>query len=76
MVCDTTNARSGYGAKASEVVKCSTDEEVIDSVIEQVQEHDLVFARLMDLATLQGCMYDSLSFWIRLMIREWNIWTG
>jgi len=63
VVCDTTNARSGYGAKATEVIKCSSDEEVIESVIEQVQEHDLVFARLMDLAALQGCM----SFTLRLL---------
>lgn len=55
VVCDTTNARSGYGAKANEVIKCSTDEEVVDSVIEQVEQHDLVFARLMELATVQGC---------------------
>jgi RNA exonuclease 1 len=55
VVCDTTNARSGYGAKANEVIRGSTDEEVIDAVIEQVEKHDLVFARLMDLASVQGC---------------------
>jgi RNA exonuclease 1 len=55
VVCDTTNARSGYGAKATEVIRCSTDDEVIDSVIAEVDDHDLVFARLMDLASVQGC---------------------
>ena len=60
VVCDTTNARSGYGAKATEVIKCSTDEEVIDQVIEQVQEHDLVFARLLELASVQGCTSEIL----------------
>lgn len=54
-VCDPTNARVGYAAKATDVIKCGSDKEVADAIIEQVQTHDLVFARMMDLGSVQGC---------------------
>lgn len=54
-VCDPTNARTSYASKATDVVRCSNDDELVDAVIDQVESHDLVFARMMDLGTVQGC---------------------
>lgn len=63
-VCDPTNARTSYASKATDVVRCSDDDELIDAVIEQVQKHDLVFARMMDLGTIQGCKSGLICFGI------------
>lgn len=57
-MCDPTHARTGYAAKATDVIKCGSDEEVTDAIIAQVDTHDLVFARMMDLGSVQGCKPD------------------
>lgn len=54
-VCDPTNARTGYAARATEVVRCGSDEEIVDGILDQVESHDLVFARMLDLGSVQGC---------------------
>jgi RNA exonuclease 1 len=60
-VCDTSNARSGYASKATTVIKCESDDGVVDAIVDQVEGHDLVFGRLMDLASVQGCEYELFS---------------
>lgn len=62
VVCDTSNARAGYGSKATTAIKCETDDGVVDAILEQVEGHDFVFGRLMDLASAQGCKSALSSF--------------
>jgi len=52
---DYGNPRGWYGAKASTVVACQNDDEVVRGVVEHVEGHDLVFARFMELGNVQGC---------------------
>lgn len=56
-VCDYFNPRAGYGAKATTAVKCMNDEDVTKAVCENVEAHEFVFGRLMELANTQGCTY-------------------
>ncbi|BEI88426.1 uncharacterized protein CcaverHIS019_0111440 [Cutaneotrichosporon cavernicola] len=54
LVADYGNPRAWFGAKATTVVACTNDDEVVDAVAEQVGEHEFVFARLTDLANVQN----------------------
>lgn len=58
-VCDYFNPGAGYGAKATTATKCSNDEEVVEAICAQVEGHDLVFGRLMELSNVQGCGQDN-----------------
>nr|XP_019047506.1 hypothetical protein I302_04121 [Kwoniella bestiolae CBS 10118]OCF26436.1 hypothetical protein I302_04121 [Kwoniella bestiolae CBS 10118] len=51
---DYSNPRTSLGAKAITAIRCSTDDEIVDKVIENVEGHDLVFGRMMELANVQG----------------------
>lgn len=55
--CDYGNVKSGQGGKATTVTRCTTDDEVVDHVIEHAQDHDFVFGRMMELANAQGCKF-------------------
>nr|ODN81413.1 RNA exonuclease 1 [Cryptococcus depauperatus CBS 7841] len=61
--CDYGNPRWLYGNKATTAISCSDDEEVWTAVRQHVKSHDFVFARLMDLARVQGCKSHVLWFW-------------
>ncbi|WVR04385.1 hypothetical protein IAU60_001387 [Kwoniella sp. DSM 27419] len=52
--CDYGNPRGTYGAKATTVVKCTNDDEVVEAMQREVESHDLVFGRLMELSNVQG----------------------
>ncbi|KAK8846710.1 hypothetical protein IAR55_005797 [Kwoniella newhampshirensis] len=52
--CDYGNPRAMYGAKATTAVRCTTDDEVIHRMKENMESHDFVFGRMMELATVQG----------------------
>jgi RNA exonuclease 1 len=63
-LCDYFSLRGGYGTKATTAVKCTTDDEVLEAMIRQVEGHDFVFGRLMQLANVQGCE------WIRVDVKS------
>ena len=54
-ICDHGTPSSGHGSRATTVVKCRTDDEVISAMCDNVPKHDFVFGRLMELADVQGC---------------------
>ncbi|OCF37620.1 hypothetical protein I316_00747 [Kwoniella heveanensis BCC8398] len=51
---DYGNPRGTYGAKATTAIKCSSDDEVVENMLREVEGHDLVFGRFMELASVQG----------------------
>nr|XP_019008804.1 uncharacterized protein I206_06488 [Kwoniella pini CBS 10737]OCF47585.1 hypothetical protein I206_06488 [Kwoniella pini CBS 10737] len=51
---DYGNPRSSYGSKATTAIRCSDDDEVVEKIIENVEGHDLVYGRMMELANVQG----------------------
>ncbi|WRT65068.1 uncharacterized protein IL334_002010 [Kwoniella shivajii] len=51
---DYGNPRSSYGSKATTAIRCSTDDEIVEKILENVEGHDLVFGRMMELANVQG----------------------
>jgi len=53
-VVDHGNPAQWHGAKAKTAVACSTDDEVIQGIIDTIPSHDLVFARMMDLSHAVG----------------------
>jgi RNA exonuclease 1 len=55
VMCDSGNPRGGLGAKATTFVKCSSDEEVLKGIQENVGGHDFSFGRFGELAAVQGC---------------------
>lgn len=55
LVADYGNPRAWYGAKATTAVACTTDDQVIDAVIDNVATHDYTFARMTELSNIQHC---------------------
>lgn len=53
--CDYSTGRSSLGAKATTSVHCTSDDEVLQAMVENVPKHDFVFGRFMDLSNIQGC---------------------
>jgi len=53
-VVDYGNPAAMHGSKATSVVACTNDGEVVEGVKETVQSHHFVFARMMRLADLNG----------------------
>ncbi|WVF70114.1 hypothetical protein IAT40_004902 [Kwoniella sp. CBS 6097] len=51
---DYGNPRGTYGAKSTTAIKCSSDDQVVENVLKEVEGHDLVFGRFMELANVQG----------------------
>ncbi|WVQ68933.1 uncharacterized protein L199_007142 [Kwoniella botswanensis] len=51
---DYSNPRTSLGAKATTAIRCTTDDEIVDKILENVEGHDLVFGRMMELANVQG----------------------
>ncbi|GFZ49104.1 hypothetical protein JCM24511_06854 [Saitozyma sp. JCM 24511] len=52
--CDYFNMRGGLSARATTAVKCTSDDEVVGGIATQVESHDFVFGRFMELANVQG----------------------
>lgn len=55
LVADYGNPRSWYGANATTAVPCSSDDEVVNAVVEHIAEHDYIFARMTELSNIQRC---------------------
>ena len=69
-MCDYSNIKNGHGSRATKPIKCENDDEVVDNMIAEVEGHDLVFGRMMELANTLGCKYATASsplmpHWIR-----------
>ena len=54
-VVDHGNPAVMHGSKASTAIGCTSDEEIVEKFLEVMPSHDFVFARLMNLASTQGC---------------------
>ncbi|WVQ83395.1 hypothetical protein IAT38_005536 [Cryptococcus sp. DSM 104549] len=52
--CDYGNPRLLHGSKATTVVRCESDDDVVKAVGEVVKTHDFVFGRLKELSVVQG----------------------
>lgn len=55
LVADYGNPRSWFGAKATTAVACTSDDEVVDAVVNGIEEHEYVFCRLTELSNVQNC---------------------
>lgn len=53
--CDYGDPRWLYGAKATTAVRCTSDDDVVNAVVKNVQSHTFVFGRMMELSEAQGC---------------------
>ncbi|EJU05931.1 hypothetical protein DACRYDRAFT_60431 [Dacryopinax primogenitus] len=53
-VVDHGNPAQWHGSKAKTSVACTTDDDVVQGVIDVIPEHDFVFARFMDLSHAKG----------------------
>lgn len=53
--CDYGDPRWLYGAKATTAVRCTSDDDVVNAVVKNVQRHTFVFGRMMELSEAQGC---------------------
>jgi RNA exonuclease 1 len=58
LVCDHGNPLTWYGAKATTVVQCESDQQVVDGLKAHVGSHELSFGRLMALQKSLGCTSD------------------
>lgn len=47
-----------HGAKATTAVACQNDQEVLEGLVKNVESHDLVIARFMDLSHTLGCEFN------------------
>lgn len=56
-IVDRGDPGKWHGAGAGTAVPCTSDEEVVKGVLEQVEGCDFVWARLMGLAEAQGCTF-------------------
>lgn len=56
-VVDHGNPGVMHGAKAARAVSCTTDEEVLQGVLEALPGHQYVFARFTEVAEKSGCEY-------------------
>ncbi|OXG10615.1 RNA exonuclease 1 [Cryptococcus neoformans Tu401-1] len=52
--CDYGDPRWLYGAKATTAVRCTSDDDVVNAVVKNVQSHTFVFGRMMELSEAQG----------------------
>ncbi|KAL1408435.1 hypothetical protein Q8F55_005247 [Vanrija albida] len=53
LIADHGNPRQWYGSAATTAVGCTTDDEVVDAVVQHIDSHSYVFARLNELSTVQ-----------------------
>jgi RNA exonuclease 1 len=44
-----------HGAKATTTVPCTTDQEILDGVLQAIPSHQFVFGRFLSLAEALGC---------------------
>ncbi|WWC87181.1 uncharacterized protein L201_002067 [Kwoniella dendrophila CBS 6074] len=51
---DYGNPRSSHGSKATTAIRCTSDDEIVGQMIENVKKHDFTFGRMMELANVQG----------------------
>jgi RNA exonuclease 1 len=56
-VVDHGNPAVMHGSKASTAIGCTSDEEVVKQLLDVVPSHQFAFARLMNLANIQGCKF-------------------
>lgn len=54
LVADYGNPSAWFGAKATTAVACTSDDEVVEAVVDQIGGHEYVFARLTELANVQN----------------------
>lgn len=56
-MADYGNPRSWYGAQATTAVACTDDDMVVDTVVQHIDSHDYVFARMTELSNIQHCEF-------------------
>jgi len=54
-VVDHGNPSAMHGKTATSSIGCSSDEEVLEKMLEVIPSHQFVFARFTELADVQGC---------------------
>ncbi|WVQ77877.1 hypothetical protein IAR50_007580 [Cryptococcus sp. DSM 104548] len=52
--CDYGDPRWLYGAKATTAVQAHNDDDVIESIVDNVEQHDFLFGRMLELSQVQG----------------------
>ncbi|ODO08344.1 hypothetical protein L198_00069 [Cryptococcus wingfieldii CBS 7118] len=52
--CDYGDPRWLYGAKATTAVQAHNDDDVVKSIVDNVEQHDFLFGRMLELSQVQG----------------------